>query len=170
MGGFDRKLENEIATGERWLATFETAPPSTASVERVKRAVRAELGGARPGFRTGRWAVWHGVLAAAAAIALAVTVAWHSVRSDVQSARSIAGRWDIPTWSTETAQEAVVLADLDQELSELEAWSVEEAWDWGGSALYEAMERALNETPDGDPAEAGTSMRRSRTFIKTEEV
>ena len=63
-------------------------------------------------------------------------------------------------WPIETQQDAVALTDLDNELSELEAWSSDESWELDGRILYEALEGVLEGASNGSPADAGASMDR----------
>ncbi|MBN2563211.1 MAG: hypothetical protein JXQ75_19990 [Phycisphaerae bacterium] len=158
MSDVDRTLQDEIEAGERWLVNFETASPSQKSIGRVKQAVRAELAKARRGATAGRWATWQGVLAAAASIALAVTVGWHSSRQHAFSPVDVAKVDLVSTWPIETWEDAVASTGLDDDLSDLESWSAEEAWDLDGTALYEALEGALEDASEDGPAETGTSM------------
>lgn len=167
MSTSDRKTEVEIATGEQWLRAFEAPGPSRASVGRLRRTVRAELGRGSARFS---WTPWHGVLAAAASIALAVGVGWDAARQhDVASKPAAALALD-PSWPVETWQDAVAMTDLENGLIELEAWSSEEAWNLDGTTLYEVLEDALEETLEAHDEESGESLGRIRETVDPEVV
>ncbi len=168
MSGLDRQQQDEIAAGERWLTKFETSGPSSEGVERLKRAIRDELavGVARP--RGGRWVTWHGVLGAAAALLAAGTIAWYSGVEHGTHSRLAASNDTPSQWPIETQQDAVVLTDLDNDLSELEAWSSDESWELGGTFLYEALEGVLEGASNGSPADTGASMGRQLVSDESE--
>jgi len=168
MSGLDRQQQDEIVAGERWLKRFETSGPSREGIERLNLAIRDELavGAARPCGR--RWATWYGVLGAAAALLAAVTIGWHSGREHGTHLRMAAGDGAASQWSIETQQDAVVLTDLDNDLSELEAWSSDESWELGGTSLYEAFEGVLEGASNGSPADGGASMGLQFMFDESE--
>lgn len=169
MMGFDHKMLDEIKEGEHWLATIADAPPPRNHIERIKRAVHAELGHTRANATGQRWAVWHGALASAAAIALAVTVGWLSSVTLVSPTGNIVAE-TVTTWPDETEQEVVTLAYLDEGLSDLETWTEEQAWDVDGTTMYEAFEEALEDTSNGTASETGASMLWPRGQSEIEEV
>ncbi len=160
MSELDANVNDEIADGERWLAGFQTPEPSRECVQRVKAAVRSEVGRAGPRDAAGRWVWWHGALSAAASIALAVTVGWHSTRHHCSVPAGLAQGDAMSAWSDETWQDAVALGDLEDELSDLETWTSDDAWDADGAVLYEALDGVLQEVVDGDD-DLGASIGRS---------
>ena len=168
MSGLDRQQQDEIAAGERWLTRFETSGPSGEGVERLKRAIRDELSVEKARSRGGRWVTWHGVLGAAAALLAAVTIAWYSGVEHGTRLRLAASNGATSQWPIETQQDAVVLTDFDNELSELEAWSSDESWELGGTFLYEALEGVLEGASNGSPADTGASM--GRQLLSDSEV
>lgn len=169
MSEFDRRMQEEVAAGERWLATFATAPPSSDGIERVRRAVRGELCRLGPMVSGQRWAAWHGALAAAAGIMLAVTVGWLSTGTSVQPRGSLVAE-EIAAWPKETEDEVITLARLDEELSDLEAWSEGQAWDMDGTALYDAFDEVLEDTSNDARGEAGASIQWLQRHSDSEET
>jgi hypothetical protein len=168
MSEFDRQMQDEIAADERWLATFDTPPPSAETIDRLQQVMHDELELKRRRSLTGQRASWHGVLAAAAAIALAVTIGWHSTRRHTSEPYSPSQNEFASSWLAERQQDALAMSDLDDQLSELEAWSVEETWGLGGASLFGALEEALDDLPDESPAETGASTWGPWTHDKTE--
>ncbi|RIK67702.1 MAG: hypothetical protein DCC65_06140 [Planctomycetota bacterium] len=154
----DNRLHDEIAEGERWLAAQPTPGPAPEAVERAKAAARREL--MRTSAEPARAQVrpWHGVLAAAASLALAVGVGWYVVRTHEPPASTLAGGDAEPTLDTiaAAAADTTQLALFDDDLTELEDWSAEESWSAGGASLYEAMREALAAEGENGPAGNGT--------------
>jgi hypothetical protein len=166
----ERIMYREIQEGECWLAGFATPSPSPESVARVKQELRAELA-RRAGTPIRSWAVWHGVLAAAAALAFAVTIGWHSSRHSASVSVALADAETESSWWTETHREAVVLTDLEEDLAELEAWSTEESWNVSGAALYETIHNALEDAAGSNNAgDKGASAAPAPISEKREEV
>ncbi len=168
MSEFDRQMQDEIAADERWLALFDTPPPSGETIDRLEQVMGDELELERGRSSSGRRASWPGVLAAAAAMALAVTIGWHSARRHTSGPYSPGQNEFASSWLAEKQQDAVAMSDFDEQLSELEAWSVEETWDLSGASLYGALEDALNDLPDESPAETGASTWGPWTHDQTE--
>lgn len=146
MNEQNRETLEELDRNERWLAGFSTPGPSAESIRRAKAAAsdafsRLDVEQARPSPKP-----WHGVLAAAATIALAVGIGWYGTRLDapgparmtLADAESI-----LPGLTGESDEGAVQLAYFDENLSELEAWSTDESWDASGASLFEAMNDVL---------------------------
>ncbi|MFH1418598.1 MAG: hypothetical protein ABII12_09985 [Planctomycetota bacterium] len=169
MSEFDPKLEQEVAAGERWLAGFSTPGPSPEAMERVRLSVRREL--RRTAQRVGRWQTWHGVLAAAASIALAVTVGWYS--STLYETSAYLARADevLAEWTDETAEQVVRFASLDQGLSELESWSASQDWSIDDAAMYEVLEEVSEDAGNGVDVEGpGARLAPLRGLDATEEL
>jgi hypothetical protein len=167
MKELDFKLQKEIASGEEWLSTFPAPSPSPAALERTKQAVHEELTrlqGARAITR--RWAAWHGVVAAAASIALAVTVGWYSFVHGTKPPVGPVNIESLVAWSADTREEVTRFAGLDEGLSDLEDWSAEQPWAANGASLYEAIEGALEEDANPPAGDTGAmtppSMERRR--------
>ena len=142
MSEFDRLMRDEIAEGERWLASFATPEPSAACVAKTKRAVRAALTGSGEGPALGRWSVWHGVLAAAASLALAITIGWHSARQNTRFADAELTGAEAQ-YLADAGQEAQTLSDLDSGLTSLETWSADESWNVDAAASPSRHKRAI---------------------------
>ncbi len=147
MGEFDSKLEREVAAGERWLAGFSTPGPSPETMERLRLGVRRELHRTAQGV--GRWQTWHGVLGAAASIALAVTVGWYSAALYETNAYLAGTDEVLAEWTDQTAAQVVRFASLDEGLSELESWSDSQDWSIGNAAMFEALDEVMDEADDG---------------------
>ncbi len=147
MSEFDPKLKQEIEAGERWLAGFATPGPSPEAMARVRLGVHREL--RRTAQRVGRWQTWHGVLAAAASIALAVTVGWYSAALYETSAYLAGADEVLAEWTDQTAEEVIRFASLDEGLSALESWSDSQDWSIDDAAMYEALDEVLEDTGDG---------------------
>ncbi len=149
-----RKMENEIEAAESWLAGFATPGPSPDALRRVKQAVRRECAVMQqtPVASRRRWAHWQGALAAAALIMLAVAVGWQASRNYTPTSTPPAfAPVAIQTWSAQTEEETTRFARLDDGLSELEDWSLEQDWSTsGGASLYDALEDALTNGPTDD--------------------
>jgi len=147
MSATHRDMLNEIERDERWLAGFETPEPDAAAMDRLRRAVDGELARSR-GRRDAGWQAWHGVLAAAAAIALAVGVAWQTRWFDGSAAEgptTSALVEAIPTNDFFPAEEATeAISEMEDDLSSLEAWSASMGWEVDGADLYEAMNEGMD--------------------------
>jgi hypothetical protein len=170
MNEFDRHLETDIAEGERWLASFATPEPSPAVIEQTKERVRAALAGASAHPTAGRWSVWHGILAAAASIALAVTVGWMSARQQTTDSMGTRADADELNWIAEAGQDALARTTLDSDLSSLEKWSAGEPWNVDGAALYDTLDGVLNDVPASGAGEKGSSQRPQVGPSETEEA
>ena len=157
MSEFDRLMRDEIAEGERWLASFATPEPSAACVAKTKRAVRAALTGSGEGPALGRWSVWHGVLAAAASLALAITIGWHSARQNTRFADAELTGAEAQ-YLADAGQEAQTLSDLDSGLTSLETWSADESWNVDGVKLYDTLNGVLSDVPESDSSEPGSML------------
>ena len=148
-----------IRDGEDWLSGFGTPGPSAAAIERAKLAARGELSRRGSGRTVRRWAAWHGVLAAAASIALAVTVGWYSTHVFDSPVGGVAVADLVPAWSDDVTEEFARYDALDEELSEFETWVKDENWALSGSSLYDTLEGAWENTANGDDAgETGASL------------
>ena len=170
MTEFDRAMREEIAEGERWLASFPTPEPSPANIERIKRTARAARSAHPPLPSADRWTVWHGILAAAASIALAVTIGWHSARQHPNSGTGEFVTEAESSWFADAGQDALALTDLDEGLSSLESWSANEPWNVNGVKLYETLDGVLNDAVEDDSGDTGSSMRQPDAFVEREEV
>lgn len=147
----DRQLE-EIEAQEAWLAGFKTPGPSAEAVNRAKLAARRELA-LQHGASTARaWKAWHGVLGAAAAIALCVMVGWYAIDRQATTISQVIAENDVqPQWPESTQKETTLLAAMDDDLSDLENWSSEESWGTGGADLYYALQDALQDDSTSQP-------------------
>lgn len=128
----------EIAEGERWLAEFGSAAPSPECLDRIRRAMRTEAVGlkARGGARPERWRPWRAI-AAAAVIALALTLAWRQPSSK----DSVAGAHDelLTFLPSDVEASSMEMAELDDALSQLESWTLDSSSSDAGT-LYDAFE------------------------------
>lgn len=119
MQAFDPdNLEHEIAESERWLRQFETPSPSPKAIASLKAVLTAELGSDRVGERAAplrRFSGWHGSLAAAAALLLAVGTGWYSLPNQGRSA------WT----TTETGEPIPLSVDITEQLSRYSKWERE---------------------------------------------
>lgn len=163
MSEKESRMHEEIAEGERWLAGQETPRPSLEAVERAKAAARKELVHMRASGGRGMFRLWHGVVAAAASIALAVGIGWYGVRTHEPDRQTLVVADTEPVievMDTATGEETTQLAYFEDDLSELEEWSSEESWDAGGASLFEAMNDALNEKADGSGERNGATRKK----------
>jgi hypothetical protein len=152
----------EIAEAEKWLAGHETPLPSSESLAAIRRAVRDELDAQASGRFPMNWKAWHGAVSAAAVVALCVGVAWRFSAST--SPRSpgieVAGaNGNVLTWPDQTEEDVLVLADLEADLSDFEAWADEAAAVAAEDSLYQALEDALQQP--AEPADSDQSTMRS---------
>jgi hypothetical protein len=165
----DERQQQEIAAGERWLEGFSTPEPSPASVRRTKQAVSQEAARLRSRSVVQRpWAVWRGLLAAAASITLVVTVGWYSTRSHKAPAPKASSGETAPGWTSETQEEAARFARLDEDLSDLEDWVAEQEWVANGASLYEALQGALEDGANSDRGEKGAAATPEQNFRRAE--
>jgi anti-sigma-K factor RskA len=133
MSASDEKLIEEIEEGQLWLSQFDTPLPSAAAMARAKQAIRHEIHGPASTHPTLKlrhgWRPWHGALASAASIALAVLVGYsrtNSHRPEITVA-------PVAT-TTITESDLITYTTLDSELSELESIDLQhgtlaDAWD-----------------------------------------
>lgn len=151
MNEQDRQLE-EIEANEAWLARLVTPAPSAEAVARAKQAARRELARQRGGYGVRSWKPWHGALAAAAALALCVTVGWYAMTLQPATTPMMMAEADVqPLWPEMTQQQTTVLVAIDDEISDLEEWSSDESWSAGGADLYYALEEALGADDTSQP-------------------
>jgi hypothetical protein len=146
------RLMNDIGEGERWLSSLPRPEVSPAALLRIKSAVRAEL--QRSGAAGGRWSTWHGVLAAAASIALAVLIGWHSAEPSVTVAELDQVE---SSWLNDAGQDATAMASLEDGLSALEEWSQNDVWDNSGPKMYDTIQ-GLNDDSTDDAGDSGASL------------
>jgi len=154
MDGFDPQAREEIAAGERWLAGFETPEQSEASLGKVKQAIREELACRQVEGAPERRPAWHGVLAAAAAIGLCVTVGWYSTHVEwpaTDSTWPAVASGDIRDAEADAFEQSIeALATTDEGLAGLEVMTSDSAWTLSGAALYEALEDAVSDDAADD--------------------
>lgn len=148
---------DEIQQGEEWLAGVATPTPSARAITSTKAAMRAEF--VRLGHRSVgvvRWHAWHGALAAAACIALCVTVGWRmNASSNRGNPVELVSR--VVTWPEEAETQLFALSEIDESLSAIEE-SASDAIDTAdGAALYEVLSNAVGGAEANRPA--GSSMR-----------
>ncbi|MCG8407177.1 MAG: hypothetical protein MI923_18420 [Phycisphaerales bacterium] len=147
MDSLERKRQDEIADGERWLASFPAPSASPELMSRVKQAAHGELGRLQARIECRRWAPWHGVVAAAAALVLSTTIGWYSMTIDRGLARGDFGVTEI--------LDEFAFDPVDESLVDLETLSAEDAWALSGSSLYEAMEDVLTDDPADESYDRG---------------
>lgn len=130
MRSFDPdNLEREIAEGERWLRQFETPSPSPKVIASLKDILTAELGSDRVGERAApmrRISGWHGSLAAAAALLLAIGVGWYSLPGPGRSSLTAAETGEPIPLSIDTTEQLSRYSDWERELSALESESLDD--------------------------------------------
>jgi hypothetical protein len=128
-------LIDEVEEGERWLRQFDTPLPSAAAMARVKQEILREMhGGAAASHSPAshwHWRPWHGVLASAASIALAVLVG--SSQMPVRTQNNAASN-RVPVATASSDANLSTYTTMDSELSELESTNLErgslvDAWD-----------------------------------------
>ncbi len=157
MNEQDRQIE-EIEVHEAWLAGFKSPAPSAEAVTRAKQAARREAARMLGTISTRSWKSWQGVLGAAAAIALCVTVGWFAVDRTVPTQPLAAVEAEVQQLLPESArQETVQLASMDDDMTDLEEWSSEQRWSAGGASMYHALEDALNDDSSSEPVRGGTT-------------
>lgn len=136
---------DEILEGERWLAGIATPTPSARALTSTKAAMGAEF--VRLGRRSGgvvRWRAWHGVIAAAACLALCVLAGWRLNRpSDRLNPVEVAKR--VVTWPTEAESQLIALGNIDEALSAIEeAVPADSDYVMDGASLYDVLSEAVN--------------------------
>ncbi|HVP11564.1 MAG TPA: hypothetical protein VMV94_10295 [Phycisphaerae bacterium] len=157
MTPFDNEMQDEIVAGEQWLSGFATPSPAPDALQRTKRAVQSELARRQTTRSAARhWAAWHGVVAAAASITLAVTVGWYSFHKYEGPVARVLKEEPLVAWSTEALEQAARLDVLDEGLSDLEELSADQPWALSGASMYDALEGALEESPGKSTGDAGT--------------
>ena len=134
MTEFNHNMHDEIAEGERWLAGKADASAPAVAIGRTKDAVRAELARRARTVPGMTWRPWHGTLAAAAALALCVTIGWQSMRSYSRSVPPTDEGGAIVFLPAASETQLAAFDTLEQELSEIEAWdsdqaSLSESWE-----------------------------------------
>jgi len=150
---------DEIQQGEEWLAGVATPAPSARALTSTKAAMRMEF--VRLGRRSGgvaRWQAWHGALAAAACIALCVTVGWrmYGIPGSNGASREMAGL-DM-TWPLEVETKALAYNELNDELTAIEeAVRGESDETVDGALLYDVLSDAVSGADADGPA--GSSLR-----------
>jgi len=144
----DKNQQSEIEPLERWLAGFDTPPPSAELIERTCVAARHafQRGRAEAATSARGQKAWYGAVAAAALILLSVAVAWQAVRSSGgDGVNSFARNWP-PIELTVSEDDEWV--GFDSDLRTLESWEAQADWELGGADLYEAFESLdRNESP-----------------------
>lgn len=149
MGRAEHEMEQEIREAEQWLAGWETPSPSPGSLEATKAAVREAL--RRQAARRSPPRRWRRGLAAAAAIALATAAGWHYLALDHGRNTIVAdAEADLQQWPPETSEDATYMVNLSTDLSDLETWSSDDAWDLDGATLYRVLEGAVQSTESGE--------------------
>ncbi|HWL93279.1 MAG TPA: hypothetical protein VNT79_07070 [Phycisphaerae bacterium] len=152
MSERDKKLNDEIAEGERWLAGFGRPAASDELLARIKQSVRHEVLRVNASAAVGRsWKHWHGALAAAASIALCVGVAGYSTRFQPLQRATLVQDLEPVAVEREVTALLSFLPASDDELAELEESNSDDAWALDGPSLYEAMEAAFED----DASESG---------------
>ena len=134
-----RQLQ-EIEANERWLAQMPEVRASDEALEAVKLAVRRELAAHTLQAPRRSWRAWTGSLAAAAAVALATTIGWRSLRVEPTLPASHEVITSLPSTGSTTQ-----IVMLDEQLETLEAWSVDDSWQTGGADLYEAFKEVMDD-------------------------
>ncbi|QDV91908.1 hypothetical protein RAS2_30160 [Phycisphaerae bacterium RAS2] len=130
MQAFDSdNLEREIAESERWLRQIETPSPSPKAIANLKEVLTAEMGSDRVGGRAApmrRFSGWHGSLAAAAALLLAVGIGWYSFSGHGRSALATAETGEPIPLSADASEQLSRYSDWERELSALESESLDD--------------------------------------------
>jgi hypothetical protein len=145
MTDFGRAFFDELEESERWLAGFPAPDVPIPVVQRCRDAVRREAIDSR-GHAAGRvLRAWHGGLAAAAMMALAVGVAWYAVVSSSAPPVfiTITGQ---PPAAAESDPDSIAFAAMDETLADLESWSQDSEWDAEGASLTEAFDEAFRDS------------------------
>ncbi len=159
------KQQREIESGERWLAVFETPTVSDDAQSRIKDAIRAELTARCESSRRWRIPAWAGAVAAAAVIVLCVTLIRQSPTNSVRFADNQDTDENLPEAPPDLQDivptEIVFVAELDRELTDLDALSVG-VGDLDVGAVYEAFQDALDGTDGVDVPEDSTSRLEAR--------
>lgn len=153
----DRKMHEEIADHEKWLAVYSTPAPSASAVARAKSAAREAMLSSRARRPRGAWRVWQGVAASAAIIALAVFVGYRAVQTTPSAPMAVAERDPIPSLPEASREGTTRVTDFDDDLTDLETWSAQANWGMSGASLFELMDEALDDETDRAPGENGSS-------------
>jgi hypothetical protein len=153
----DRQLERQIEANEAWLAGFQTPDPSADAVDRAKQAAHRELARQHEVAAARSWKPWHGGLAAAAALALCVSVGWYAFSRQGPQPQTLVEADVQPLWPESTQQQTTILVAMDDEISDLEEWSSDESWGAGGADLYYALEEALQDDSTSQPSRSGAT-------------
>ncbi len=151
MNKSDYHTQKEIEKLERWLSGFETPAPSSEVVRLAKSAARRELHGQLATASIGKWKAWHGSIAAAAAILLAVGIGWYSQSFDVSRGTNDGmgdAIWTFASLPERSQEDTIRLAHLDEALMDVETWTTDLAWGADGASMYELMEEALTESDE----------------------
>lgn len=164
MDPFDNKLLDEIAEGERWLAGHAPPAVSDETLDRIRRAARAELARTHPCVRG--WAAWQGAAASAAAILLAVTVGWFSTQTPTAPA------WDLGdlAFAEENGSSIETFDAIDADVASLETVDEDDRWAVSGAALYDALDSALSESASGDLNNTGAMRPHAGRMDRIEEA
>lgn len=153
----ERRMHEEIAEHEKWLAVYSTPAPSPSAVERAKAVAREAMNSERGGSSLRAWKVWQGVTAAAAAIALCVFVGTLTKSKSPTDISQFAERDPIPVLPILSREETESATVFDDDLSELEAWSAQANWGMSGASLYELMDEALEQDSNTSPGDSNGS-------------
>ena len=156
----ERKMHEEIAEHEKWLAVYSTPKPSASAVARVKSAAHEAMLASHARRPRSAWRVWQGVAAAAALIALCVLVGYRAAMTTPSASSAptaIAERDPIPSLPEASREGITHVTALDDDLTDLETWSAQANWGVSGASLFELMDEALDDDTDRAPGENGSS-------------
>jgi len=156
MSEDNRKLELEIAAGERWLEGIRTPLPSAELLKRTKLAVRSEVAKMQwesSGRR--RWFRWTGVAAAAAVLLAGVGLGWYATKTPDSTTIAFDPESPLATWLADANDELTRFASIEDGLADLEEWSANERWTADGASMYDAMNEALRGETDGADEQKG---------------
>ncbi len=153
----ERKMHEEIAEHEKWLAVYSTPAPSASAVARAKSAAHEAMLASRARRPRSAWRVWQGVAAAAALIALCVLVGYRAAMTTPSAPAAIAERDPIPSLPEASREGITHVTALDDDLTDLETWSAQANWGVSGASLFELMDEALDDDTDRAPGENGSS-------------
>jgi len=149
MSGFDHDMLSEIERHERWLAGFSTPPASPALINRLNLEIARALPCSSHPERRFRFRFWHGLVAAAACLAIAAWLAKSPVITrPTETGLQLADGDDLPG-AEETEQQTASLVELDDNLTNLESWSRESPWDLEGDSLAEAIDAVYDDAANG---------------------
>lgn len=153
----ERKMHEEIAEHEKWLAVYSTPRPSASAVARAKLAAREAMQSSRARRPRSAWRVWQGVAAATAVIALCVFVGYQAAMTTPSAPPAIAELDPIPSLPEASREGITRVTALDDDLTDLETWSAQANWGVSGASLFELMDEALGDDTDRAPGENGSS-------------